>query len=857
MKKKLSLLMTLLLCAVMGAWADTVVLGTPTGSVSTLSDANGIVTITDASGSTGIQQGSGSYKVTYDGTEYVPMKLSGSRNFTLSYKEGVTISKVTLMAMSNGDAEGTVDAGDGDATSLGTFPARNNAGNCLTVDITGKTGLRGSRQWLALIVVEYTEAPVTKTVTFVNDMNWAKVNVWAWNDEEGGEAFMGTSWPGVEITPVEGVYTWSTTKSPTKIIFNDGTNQTATFNFEDGATYNTSGKVVVLNDYTATLTTDMETVYAYVWSGEGDAVTNKALGDWPGTQLTATDGTYNVAFQAEEAPEHIIFHNNAGVQTADLDFVNEKAYEYNKQDFTVTFKTDADWENVYAWTWTGSDESLTNHEEPWPGKKLTAQNGVYTYTYNGYVAPENILFNGGDDNKKTADMKFVDGKAYKYITATPLFPIQAGETYKYGQTVEVKDAENEVVATITFGNKDEEGSDFNATSTNSLEGYTGYVAQTSGGNGTNGNKTGGTTYTIKPKYDGQLSIAVKVTGTKVFHLYEDGKAVAPHDGFKPEETFFGTIDFAVMAGKAYKFYCDGSKLDIFGFDYTFEKPAPDYYLVGTFNMDAEKKWLISDEYKLTKNEEADTEEYSITVDLPAWTQLKVLSTTNTWYPDGANFTINNDGNYTIFFRPKGDGGDGWYEGCIYAQNNGYVNMTITNAGYATFSSANDVAIPEGVTAYYAQKNEKKENTINLKPIEGGYIPANTGVVVVAGAAGTYKANVTDPVASLTGNLLQPWLTAGTPEETTYYTLAVEDGKPVFKKSAGGTLAAGKAYLVLSAATDAHTLDVVFGDATGISATLKDNGEMTNGQPVYNLAGQRVSKPTKGLYIVGGKKVALR
>ncbi len=163
MKKKLSLLLALLLIAITGAWADTAVLSTPSESVATLSDANGIVTIADGSGNTGIQQGSGSYKITYGETAYVPMKLSGSRNFTLSYKEGVTISKVTLLAMSNGDAEGTVGAGDGDATSLGTFPARNADGNCLTVDITGKTGLRGSRQFLALIVVEYsTTAPSLK-----------------------------------------------------------------------------------------------------------------------------------------------------------------------------------------------------------------------------------------------------------------------------------------------------------------------------------------------------------------------------------------------------------------------------------------------------------------------------------------------------------------------------------------------------------------------------------------------------------------------------------------------------------------------------------------------------------------------
>jgi hypothetical protein len=88
---------------------------------------------------------------------------------------------------------------------------------------------------------------------------------------------------------------------------------------------------VVLNDYTATFTTDVwDEVYAYVWSGEGE---NKLLGDWPGTKLekNAETGLYDVAFQAEAAPEFIIFNNgNGGVgnQTADLEFVDGKAYSY-------------------------------------------------------------------------------------------------------------------------------------------------------------------------------------------------------------------------------------------------------------------------------------------------------------------------------------------------------------------------------------------------------------------------------------------------------------------------------------------------------------------------------------------------
>ena len=48
-------------------------------------------------------------------------------------------------------------------------------------------------------------------------------------------------------------------------------------------------------------------------------------------------------------------------------------------------------------------------------------------------------------------------------------------------------------------------------------------------------------------------------------------------------------------------------------------------------------------------------------------------------------------------------------------------ITIGTAGYATFSNANEVEIPEGVTAYYAQL--KDASTITLKEIAGDYIPA--------------------------------------------------------------------------------------------------------------------------------------
>jgi hypothetical protein len=52
--------------------------------------------------------------------------------------------------------------------------------------------------------------------------------------------------------------------------------------------------------------------------------------------------------------------------------------------------------------------------------------------------------------------------------------------------------------------------------------------------------------------------------------------------------------------------------------------------------------------------------------------------------------------------------------------------------------------------------------------------------------------------------------------------------------------------------------VVGDDATGISdaTRLTDNGEGIKDN-VYNLKGQRVSQPTKGLYIMNGKKILVK
>lgn len=94
--------------------------------------------------------------------------------------------------------------------------------------------------------------------------------------------------------------------------------------------------------------------------------------------------------------------------------------------------------------------------------------------------------------------------------------------------------------------------------------------------------------------------------------------------------------------------------------------AQGYYLVGTMNG-----WAPNEKYKLAANPGA-SGEYMITLYLDADAEFKIVNsedgtTAKTWFPDGIdnNKKIDEEGRYTVYFRPDYQGGDDWYYNCIY------------------------------------------------------------------------------------------------------------------------------------------------------------------------------------------------
>ena len=177
-------------------------------------------------------------------------------------------------------------------------------------------------------------------------------------------------------------------------------------------------------------------------------------------------------------------------------------------------------------------------------------------------------------------------------------------------------------------------------------------------------------------------------------------------------------------------------------------------------------------------------------------------------------------------------------------------INVGEAGFTTFSSTNAFATSDIVTAYGAKYDGSK---IVLTPVTE--IPANAGVIIEA-AEGTYKVPVLASAAAL-GSDNELLVSDGTAEGdgTHIFALGKKSGVVGFVRVKDGVkIPAGKAYLNIATPPAARDFIGFDEEVTGVE-TVKQNAKADN--QYFNLAGQRVAQPTKGLYIVNGKKVVIK
>lgn len=175
--------------------------------------------------------------------------------------------------------------------------------------------------------------------------------------------------------------------------------------------------------------------------------------------------------------------------------------------------------------------------------------------------------------------------------------------------------------------------------------------------------------------------------------------------------------------------------------------------------------------------------------------------------------------------------------------------TVSDADYATMVLPFAVeTLPNGVEAYNITGNEGDVlTTTKAETIEANKPVMLKGNGEIEFTAEGVEIAATTEGAQQNGLLYGVYADTAVPTENTYV-LQKQGGDVNFYKAISDlTVNPFRAYLTTAAAAARLTFD--FNEATGIK-TVKT----TEGTEVYNLQGVRVANPTKGLYIVNGKKV---
>lgn len=204
------------------------------------------------------------------------------------------------------------------------------------------------------------------------------------------------------------------------------------------------------------------------------------------------------------------------------------------------------------------------------------------------------------------------------------------------------------------------------------------------------------------------------------------------------------------------------------------------------------------------------------------------------------------------------------------------SFSITDAGFATYYTDKAFVMPENVQGGIVTKanNETSQLTVSYNYQPGTVVPAKTPIVL-KGEKGDYTVNyTTSEETAPAGNMLYgadnvdaDGMTFVEGINVKYYKLALgNDGKCGFYWGAADGAAfeytANRAFLAIditdaSQAPEGFSLDGD-GGTTGIDGVMNGND---GSQKIYTItgvyAGKSLDKLPKGIYIVGGKKVAVK
>ena len=197
-----------------------------------------------------------------------------------------------------------------------------------------------------------------------------------------------------------------------------------------------------------------------------------------------------------------------------------------------------------------------------------------------------------------------------------------------------------------------------------------------------------------------------------------------------------------------------------------------------------------------------------------------------------------------------------------------LTYTVPASGVGTFSSDVNIHLPEGLNAHYCKTYYAERSAISVVNISSGVVPANTGVLLSGTPGETFNLYPTPETADeLEGNALVAVTKPVhiSPTKGDYTNFMMKGGKfiKIADESYTVKMPANRAYLPLltEAISGSNAKEIMLywddEEATGIERMRNVENEIMRNGNIYNLNGQKLSAPQKGINIINGRKVIVK
>ena len=197
-----------------------------------------------------------------------------------------------------------------------------------------------------------------------------------------------------------------------------------------------------------------------------------------------------------------------------------------------------------------------------------------------------------------------------------------------------------------------------------------------------------------------------------------------------------------------------------------------------------------------------------------------------------------------------------------------LTYTVPASGVGTFSSEVNIHLPEGLSAHYCKTYYAERSAISVVNISSGVVPANTGVLLSGTPGETFNLYPTPETADeLEGNALVAVTKPVhiNPTKGDYTNFMMKGGRfvKIADESYTVKMPANRAYLPLltSAISGSNVKEIMLywddEEATGIERMRNVENEIMRKGNIYNLNGQKLSSPLKGINIINGRKVIVK